>query len=124
MECGECTLCCELLPVKWLNKPENTVCAYCDNGCTIQETKDDECKEFDCMYAQVKDIPIKLRPDNCRVIFEKHSDDLIIATLDARHEITDIAKRQIGSFLKEGFTVQLGASDFRKPKVWQPTEQT
>lgn len=123
MECGGCTLCCELLPVQWLNKPVNVMCAYCDHGCTIQDTKDQECKDFNCMYAQVKGIPVDLRPDNCKVIFEKHPDNLIIATLDARYELSETAKKQIASFVKQGYTVRLGASDFRKPKVWQPTEQ-
>jgi hypothetical protein len=75
------------------------------------------------MYAQVEGVPLKLRPDKCKVIFEKHSDTLIIATLDARYELTNIVKRQIANFLKQGFTVRLGASDFRKPKEWRPTEQ-
>jgi len=123
MICGECTLCCELLPVKWLDKPVNTVCKYCDNGCTIHEGKDKECKEYNCMYAQVKGVPVELRPDNSKVIFEKHPGKLVIATLDARFELTDIAKKQITSFLNQGYTVRLGASDFRKPITWQSTVQ-
>ena len=124
MECGECTLCCELLPVEWLNKPVNTVCQHCDNGCMIHETKDQECKEFNCMYAQENNVPEKLRPDNSKMIFEKRSGEFIVATQDARFEVSDIAKRQIQSLVREGYKVQLGYTDFRKPKIWQPTVQT
>jgi hypothetical protein len=75
------------------------------------------------MYAQVANVPEKLRPDNCKVIFEKLSDDTIHGTVDARFEVTDSAKKQAEAFIQQGYTVVLGASDFRKPMIWQPTEQ-
>ena len=114
MECGDCTLCCDLLPVKWLQKPVNTVCKYCDKGCMIHETKEEECKEFNCMYAQVEDIPLELRPDKSHVIFEKHSDSSIVATLDARFKMTPIAERQIKAlnFLQNRKTIF--SSDYQK----------
>jgi hypothetical protein len=75
------------------------------------------------MYAQAgKDI--ELRPDKCKVIFEKISDDTVLGTLDARSDLTEIAKKQIGSFIKQGYKVILGASDYRKAMIWQPTTQT
>jgi hypothetical protein len=121
MECGECTLCCNMLSIKELEKPVNTDCIYCDHGCEIHGNHPKECSEFNCMYVQVTDIGIELRPDKCKVIFEKMTDDLIIGTLDARHEITIEAKAQIRAFLDEGYTVKLGACVFRKPMIWQPT---
>jgi hypothetical protein len=75
------------------------------------------------MYIQSPNIPMELRPDKCHVIFEKHSDNIIVATLDARFDLDGIAKRQIRAFTKQGFTVRLGATDFRKAIIWQPTEQ-
>jgi hypothetical protein len=122
-ECGECTLCCDLFEIKWLNKPINTKCIYCDKGCKIYDSKPKECTDFNCMYIQVENISEDLRPDKCKVIFEKKSDTQILGTLDARYELTDMAKRQIVSFLEQGFEVKLVASDFRKPIIWQPTEQ-
>jgi hypothetical protein len=124
MECGECTLCCFMLAIKELGKPVNTDCIHCDHGCKIHGNHPKECSEFNCMYIQVTDIDIGLRSDKCKVIFEKMTDDLIIGTLDARHKMTKEAKAQIQAFLDQGYTVKLGASDFRKPITWQPTIQT
>jgi hypothetical protein len=124
MNCGDCTLCCDLFPVKWLDKPANTKCKHCDKGCKIHDTKPAECRDFDCMYIQVENIPISLRPDNCKVIFEKLDDQTIHGTLDSKHELTEAAKKQIQSFIQQGYKVILGASDFRKPMIWQTMEQT
>jgi hypothetical protein len=121
--CGECTLCCDLFPVKWLNKPVNSPCIFCNKGCTIHSDKPAECTDFDCMYIQSGTSRIELRPDKCKVIFEKTSDDTIRGTLDAKFEVTEIVKKQIKSFVKQGYTVILGATDFRKPMIWRPTEQ-
>jgi hypothetical protein len=124
MNCGDCTLCCDLFPIEELDKAANEKCKFCDKGCTIHGDHPKACKEFECMYVQMENIPVELRPDKCHVIFEKMSDDRILGTLDARYDLTDIANRQISSFLKQGFEVKLGASDYRKPMIWQPMEQT
>lgn len=120
MECGGCTLCCELFPVKELKKPANINCQFCvvKEGCSIHEDRPNACRDFFCAYAQSPNVPIELRPDKSNVIFEKMSDQLFIGTLDARYELTDFAMGQINSFIKQGFSVILGASDFRKPKVF------
>ena len=98
------------------------MCKHCDKGCMIHDSKPKECSLFDCMYLQV-DVSEELRPDKCKVIFEKLSDHVIHATLDSRFELKDIVKKQMDAFVKQGFTVILGASDFRKPIVWRLTEQ-
>ena len=140
MDCGECTLCCKLLDVFWMDAPPNVDCKHCilKGGCKIQETKPKECLDFECAYYQAPNAPIELRPDNCKVIFEKITDELFIGTLDAGYEITETAKGQINSFVSQGYSVILGASDYRKPKIfiasghnkediikqWQTTERT
>jgi len=75
------------------------------------------------LTEEAYDEYMSIRPDKSHVIFEKHSDSHIVATLDARFKITSIAERQIKSFGKQGYTIRLGASDFRKPIIWQLTEQ-
>jgi hypothetical protein len=67
---------------------------------------------------------INLRPDRCGIIFEKLSDVVIHGTYDVKSEMTDQARDQINSFMQQGYKVILGASDFRKPMVWQPITQT
>lgn len=77
-ECGDCTLCCELFEVKWLNKPINTKCKFCDKGCLIQDTKEDECRNFDCLYIE-SDMDESLRPDKIDVLFEKITTKIYLA---------------------------------------------
>src|SRR6516165_9574581 len=39
-ECGKCSLCCKLLPIRELNKPIDTWCPHCrpgHGGCTIPD---------------------------------------------------------------------------------------
>lgn len=30
MKCGDCTLCCKLLDISWMNSPVNEYCKECD----------------------------------------------------------------------------------------------
>jgi hypothetical protein len=107
MKCGECTLCCTLFSVKWLDKPVNTDCIHCvaKKGCSIQETKDVECIEYQCAYTQMEKVSEKLRPDNCGVVFEKLEDDLMFGTKSPKHKDFKFVQGQINAFLKEGINV-------------------
>ena len=117
-KCGECTLCCELLPIKWLNKPANTKCSHCDKGCMIYDIIDDECGGFECAYYQMKKVHIDLRPDNCKVIFEKITDNVFLGTLHPDHELSDIIQGQIYAFGDQGFTTVILSSKWKKPKIF------
>ena len=46
-------------------------CENCDkgNGCSVYDTRPDECKNFDCLWKKQK-LPEYLRPDNCGIMFE------------------------------------------------------
>ena len=105
-------MCCELLEVKSIPKKANVMCKHCDVsiGCKIHDTKPTECAEFECAYYQMEKVSVNLRPDNCKVIFEKISDTLFFGTLHYKYELTDIAKSQILSFNKEGFSVLIVTS--------------
>ena len=109
MECGECTLCCDLFPVNWLNKPLLKKCIFCDKGCTIHSDKPAECTDFDCAYAQGKNVPLELRPDKCGIIFEKWSDKIFYGTVVPDMKVTDYAMKQINGFNKQGFSVILAS---------------
>lgn len=122
-----------------MDAPPNVDCKHCVNGkgCSIQETKPTKCREFECSYYQSPNAPIELRPDKCKMIFEKISEQLFIGTLDAGFNLTETAKNQVSSFINQGYSVILGATDYRKPKIfiapghnkedifkqWQTTEQ-
>lgn len=106
-ECGSCTACCYAFPVKWMDKPMNTACQYCDNGCTIQSTKPDECRDFDCSWRQSNVDNPKLRPDRCGIIFEKTKDDEFFGTVIEGGTVTEAARRQLQSFSRQGYTIRL-----------------
>jgi len=110
MECEECTLCCELLPIDALEKPANEMCKHCNLGCTIQDTKPEECRLFDCAYRQAKKAHLDMRPDNSKIIFEKISDRIFFGTQDPRFPVTNFAKGQIESFAKQGVSVVISSS--------------
>jgi len=109
MKCGECTLCCELLPVHFLDKPPLEKCKFAVEcqGCSIYKDRPEECSSFDCMYFQSEKISEELRPDKCHVIFEKLTYKLVLGTKDSKHSLTESAKRQIVNFAKQGFSVAI-----------------
>jgi len=111
-KCGECTLCCELLKVPSLDKNAGVLCSNCvlTKGCKIYNSRPQECVDFKCAYIQMDKVHVDLRPDNCKVIFEKISDIVFFGTQDPRFDMTDIAKNQIIQFNKQGFSVIITTS--------------
>lgn len=103
-QCGECTLCCELFEVKQLDKPAYEMCKFCDNGCTIHPTRPQVCRSFDCAWLQ-SNAHIDIRPDKCGIVFEKIGDDIFHGKIRKSDVLSDLAKRQIVSFIKQGYSV-------------------
>jgi hypothetical protein len=50
--CGTCTLCCKVLTVEELRKPNAEWCPHCvkGRGCAIYADRPDECRRFQCGY--------------------------------------------------------------------------
>jgi len=115
-KCGECTVCCTVLPISWLNKPANTPCKHClvGGGCNVHLTKDSECKDFNCAYIQSGNTHVELRPDNCGIMFERLSDNIFYGTVVPGVEVTETGKNQIRSFNNQGYSVVLFS--FKEPK--------
>ena len=110
MECGKCTLCCKLPNIPTTNSKPNEWCKYFDKNkrCTIYGNHPEECKEYLCTYAQMKYAHLDLRPDKCGIIFDKISDTLILGSVDgAIDDLSDLVKRQINEFGKEGLSVAI-----------------
>jgi hypothetical protein len=72
--CGTCTLCCKLLDIPVLKKPQGQWCVHCaiGKGCTIYETRPQPCRDFECMWLESQKekhpLPAELRPDRCKVV--------------------------------------------------------
>jgi hypothetical protein len=50
--CGECTLCCKLMSIPELHKPEASWCAHCKpgQGCSIYQERPGSCRDFACKW--------------------------------------------------------------------------
>src|SRR5712671_1135318 len=48
--CGECSLCCKLLPIAVLDKQANLWCQHCKpgNGCSIYNIRPQVCTDYHC----------------------------------------------------------------------------
>jgi hypothetical protein len=90
-----------------MSSPSNKWCKECDVGvgCKIFDNVDDQCKSFRCAYNQMEKVSITMRPDNCKVIFERMTDIIFHGTLDPDYELNNNVKNQIGVFVRDGFSV-------------------
>ena len=50
--CGPCTLCCKVMTIEELRKPNGQWCPHCakGRGCTIYSDRPNECRKFYCGY--------------------------------------------------------------------------
>lgn len=71
--CGTCTLCCKLMIVPELDKPQGTWCAHCAprSGCKIYETRPQSCRDFYCGYLTSPGVSEAWRPLQSRIILMK-----------------------------------------------------
>lgn len=75
-ECGDCQLCCRLLPVKGINKPALTRCPHQRHhkGCAVYHQPDKgfpwECGLWNCAWLQNIDTAELRRPDRCHYVID------------------------------------------------------
>jgi hypothetical protein len=73
-ECGTCTLCCRLIGVASLNKPEGEMCKHCTGtGCGIYDQRPLGCRQWMCGWKRDEDGHMfgdELRPDRCGFIID------------------------------------------------------
>jgi len=109
VKCDDCTLCCKLLDVFWMDSPAGKWCRHCDpkNGCKIYNLAiPQRCKEYKCAYNAMEKCNPSLRPNNCHVIFERIGENKIMFGLvDPDYDINSVVGKQIKAFLKDGFSV-------------------
>lgn len=69
-QCGTCTLCCKLLGIKEIDKPDWAWCVHCTpgRGCGIYETRPAPCRKFFCGYRQSIDIGEHWFPARSRMV--------------------------------------------------------
>jgi len=76
--CGKCTLCCKILPIKRINKPKGEYCTNCDinNRCAIYQKRPQECKDFRCEWLKGFGAETD-RPDKTGIILDFQTGGLI-----------------------------------------------
>ena len=69
-ECGSCMLCCKLLGIREINKPEYQWCTHCKagRGCTIYDSRPKSCRDFYCGYRQSDDVSEAWFPAKSRML--------------------------------------------------------
>jgi hypothetical protein len=71
--CGDCQLCCRLLPVAEIGKPALTKCRHqCRTGCGIYSTKPFSCAAWSCQWLQGHDTGP--RPDRAHLAIDPMPD--------------------------------------------------
>jgi Fe-S-cluster containining protein len=69
-ECGECTMCCKLLGVEAIDKPEGTWCPHCTarRGCAIYDSRPQQCRDFVCAWLKGPALDERWKPSVCKFI--------------------------------------------------------
>lgn len=105
-QCGECTLCCTLLPVPVLNKPKLVNCVHCASGCSIYSERPIPCRTFHCEWLK-GEFKEDMRPDKSHVVFEAMTQEpLILALVEPGYgDVLPKMTYVLEHYLKEGKSV-------------------
>lgn len=120
MECGNCTLCCELPELHEIPSAIGELCSKCipKVGCSVQDNKPKECKIYQCAWVQMSNVGKELRPDKCGVIFDKVNDKLFHGITASKGSVADSIKRQVQDFLNQGFSVVIKNINYHELAIW------
>lgn len=71
--CGNCALCCKLIPVSEIGKPKDTWCqhAVAGHACAIYDRRPTGCQRWSCAWLlHDDDFGPELKPDFCHVVVD------------------------------------------------------
>lgn len=69
--CGDCTVCCTVLPIEadGFDKSSGVTCRHCiSTGCAIYADRPRPCRDFDCGWLQLPMLDDAWRPDRSGVL--------------------------------------------------------
>lgn len=71
-QCGDCQLCCRLLPTEEIGKVANVRCQYqkAGKGCAIHSRKPMSCSLWNCRWLVDDDCADQLRPDRSHIVID------------------------------------------------------
>lgn len=124
MQCNECTLCCNLIAVPWMNSPAGKWCKECDIGigCKIYDNGiSNDCLNYKCAYNDLENPSIELRPDKCNIIFENVDGSIFLGTMHPKHNDSykkEIIRNQVEILLKVGISIVFTSSTIDKSIIF------
>lgn len=79
--CDTCTMCCKILSIKDLEKPQGQWCSHCNigKGCKIYDLRPEECKTFYCGYLSWVMVNEWWFPAKCKMVIVSELDGNRIA---------------------------------------------
>ena len=100
-ECGECTMCCLLLPIPEAKSEHSKLCSHCvlKKGCNIYNKRPNMCKDFNCNWLLDDTIPEELRPDKCNIIFENINKESVLA-LEHFNDVKACERKNVTDYIK------------------------
>lgn len=68
--CGTCAMCCKLISVEEINKPQYVWCSHCKpgKGCGIYDTRPNDCRVFQCFSLANRTFGDEWRPDRAKFV--------------------------------------------------------
>jgi hypothetical protein len=71
-ECGQCTLCCKLLEVSEIEKPQGKWCKHCTpgKGCNIYDDRPDLCKVWYCGWRMWERLGPEWYPRRSKIVID------------------------------------------------------
>lgn len=69
-DCGSCSLCCKLLPVKALYKAANEWCKHCvpGKGCASYRLRPKACRDFNCLWLTEDFLDESWKPQTAKFV--------------------------------------------------------
>ena len=99
--CGTCTLCCKVLSITELRKPQGSWCTHCKpgRGCTIYFNRPTECKAFYCGYLTQRELDDEWKPDRSKIV--------LVAELDGNRIVAHVDPQRPEAWRRDPFYSQL-----------------
>jgi hypothetical protein len=77
--CGDCTLCCRLLPIQSIGKPAGQRCKHQRHtGCMVHEDKPLPCAAWNCRWLSEDDTADVPRPDRSHCVIDMMRDIITV----------------------------------------------
>ena len=95
--CGACSLCCKVLSISELSKPQGLWCKHCEigRGCKIYDGRPAECRTFYCSYLTSADLEEHWFPANSKLV--------VVSELDGARVAIYVDPGSAGAWRKEPF---------------------